>query len=218
VTGETVFVLASNSPRRSQLLALTGWTFTVSPADIDESRHPSETPAGYVLRLAQIKAREVAPLYPTCLVLAADTAVVDGEDVLGKPASPAEAVQVLQHLRGHTHQVLTAIAIMRTSDGRQAADLCVTPVPMRAYLDQEIQDYVASGDPLDKAGAYAIQHAGFHPVLELAGCYANVMGLPLCHLVRSLRHFDIAPRVDVPAACQSALRVNCPVFRSILGI
>jgi septum formation protein len=217
VTGELLLVLASNSPRRRQLLALTGWNFTVAPADIDESIRPDELPADYILRLAEQKVRVVSPSYPACLALAADTDVVDGKDVLGKPADPAEAVQVLRRLRGRTHQVFTALALLRPTDGFLVTDLCLTPVPMRVYLDQEIEDYVASGDPLDKAGAYAIQHPGFHPVDHLEGCYASVMGLPLCHLVRCLRRFDVTSEVDIPAACQSALGYDCRVYRSILS-
>jgi MAF protein len=218
VTSEPLLVLASNSPRRRQLLTLVGWTFEDYPADIDESQHHDELPVNYVMRLAETKARVVASFYPNCLVLAADTIVVDGVDVLGKPASPDEAIAILQRLRGHVHQVYTAIALLRLADQRLVTDLCSSPVPMRAYTDGEVQAYVASGDPMDKAGAYAIQHPGFHPVEALAGCYASVMGLPLCHLVRSLRRFGITPAVDVPAACQAALNYACPVYKALLAV
>ena len=87
---------------------------------------------------------------------------------------------------------------------------------MRKYDDAEIKDYVSSGDPMDKAGAYAIQHAGFHPVERLDGCFTNVMGLPLCHLTRQLSHIGITPQVDVPQACQAANGYNCPVYHKIL--
>jgi predicted house-cleaning NTP pyrophosphatase (Maf/HAM1 superfamily) len=113
--------------------------------------------------------------------------------------------------------VITAISIYRTDDGKMLGDSCTTDVPMRNYLDEEIDDYVNSGDPLDKAGAYAIQHEGFRPVEGLKGCYANVMGLPLCHLTRSLSRFGIAPQVDVPQACQAALGYDCPVYLDILN-
>jgi septum formation protein len=95
-------------------------------------------------------------------------------------------------------------------------DLCVTEVPMRDYSDQEIEAYVQTGDPLDKAGAYAIQHPDFQPVDDLSGCFASVMGLPVCHLVRSLRKLDIPPRADVPTNCQSLLNYQCPVYRAVL--
>jgi len=228
-------VLASNSPRRRELLRLGGWMFDTRPADVDESLQSGETPGTYVLRLADSKARAcaiAAPSWPgrdragtgACAdsaqadltILAADTAVVDGEAILGKPKDPAEAVKMLQNLRGHSHQVLTGIAVLRLSDGALVTDLCSTDVPMRAYCDDEIDAYVASGDPLDKAGAYAIQNPGFHPVESLSGCYASVMGLPLCHLTRSLRKLDIAPTTDIPAECQSTLDYACPIFSAVL--
>jgi len=211
-------VLASNSPRRRQLLALTGWKFSVAPAEVDESQRRGEAPGDYVLRLAQGKARLCAGSASEYdLILAADTAVVDGKDILGKPKNKAEAAEMLAALRGHSHQVCTAIAILRMKDGCLATDLCVTEVPMRAYGDEEIAGYVATGDALDKAGAYAIQHPQFQPVEKLDGCYASVMGLPLCHLVRSLRQFEVTPVADVPGNCQSTLNYPCPIYRAVLS-
>ena len=102
------------------------------------------------------------------------------------------------------------------SDGNLVTDLCVTDVPMRNYSDEEIDAYVASGDPLDKAGAYAIQHPGFQPVETMSGCYASVMGLPLCHLTRTLRRLEIPPPVDISAECQASLNYKCPISASIL--
>ena len=128
-----------------------------------------------------------------------------------------EAVEMLCKLRGHTHQVFTAISILPDQGGTILSDLCTTDVPMRNYSDEEITAYVASGDPMDKAGAYAIQHAGFHPVEKLQGCFANVMGLPLCHLARCLFQLGITPGVNVPQACQSALEYACPVYHLILN-
>jgi septum formation protein len=218
VTIAPILILASTSPRRRQLLSLVQWAFEVFPADIDETQQSNEAPANYVMRLAETKARKIAPFYPNCLVFAADTAVVDGKDVLGKPASAAEAANLLQRLRGHTHQVLTAIALFKQPDNQLVVDLCTTAVPMRRYTAEEIDAYVATGDPLDKAGAYAIQHPGFHPVSALEGCYASVMGLPLCHLARSMRRFGhLRPPVDVPAVCQAALSYACPVYSEILS-
>ena len=123
---------------------------------------------------------------------------------------------MLRQLRARTHQVLTALAVLQTGSGRLLLDICVTDVPMRAYSDAEIEAYVASGDPLDKAGAYAIQHAGFHPVKSLDGCYANVVGLPLCHLARMLHRLGLPPRANLPLACQAALGYQCPVYEQIL--
>lgn len=208
-------ILASNSPRRRQLIGLTGWDFVVSVADVDESVRENESPADYVLRLAETKARAVR-VNAENIILAADTTVVDGSDILGKPADDAEAVAMLTRLRGRTHQVFTGIALLRGSDDSLLTDLCVTDVPMRAYSDEEIRSYVATGDPFDKAGAYAIQHPGFNPVIDMKGCYASVMGLPLCHVVRLMRRMDIQPNADVPANCQKLLEYDCPVFESIL--
>jgi MAF protein len=211
-------VLASNSPRRRQLLALTGWDFTVSVADVDETPLQNESPAAYVLRLAQTKARTVAQRSASGrFILAADTTVVLGNDILGKPTHPAEAIAMLARLRGRTHQVYTAIALLRRDDNLLLSDLCITDVPMRPYTDEEIRAYVASGDPFDKAGAYAIQHPDFRPVARMEGCYAGVMGLPLCHVVRLMRRMRLSPPADVPANCQKFLEYNCPVFESILS-
>lgn len=212
-----LLVLASNSPRRRQLLALGGWMFHVRPMDVDETPRRNEDPGEYVVRLAESKARACAEsAHEDLVILAADTAVVDGKTILGKPKSMAEAVEMLKRLRGRTHQVCTGIAVLRMSDGKLLTDLCVTDVPMRDYTDEEIEAYVLTGDPLDKAGAYAIQNARFHPVEQVSGCYASVMGLPLCHVTRTLRTMGIVRRIDVAVECQSTLEYNCPVFPKIL--
>jgi MAF protein len=191
--------------------------FTVMVSNTDESQRPSEAPSDYVLRLAEAKARAVAKqAHPEHIVIGADTSVVDGLDILGKPADVVEAAQMLRRLRGHTHQVYTGIAALRVRDGSLATDLCVTDVPMRNYSDEEIAAYILTGDPLDKAGAYAIQHPRFKPVESLTGCFAGVMGLPLCHLTRTLRKLGLSPSADVPANCQTHLDYQCPVSRAIL--
>ena len=141
---------------------------------------------------------------------------MDGETVLGKPAHAAEAVKMLRQLRGRTHQVYTGLAVLRTDFREALTDVCVTDVPMRRYGDLEIEAYVASADPLDKAGAYGIQHPGFHPVQDLAGCYASVMGLPLCHLLRLLRQIGAAAQSDLPRRCQDHLNYACPVSDAVL--
>lgn len=214
---QAVLLLASNSPRRQQLLALGGWTFRVAAADVDESHRTDESPHSYVLRLAEAKARAAAKsARGEQIVIGADTTVVDGGRILGKPSGAAEAASMLKQLRGHSHSVYTGLAALRLADGKLVTDLCVTDVPMRAYSDEEIEAYARSGDPLDKAGAYAIQHASFNPVESLAGCYASVMGLPLCHLVRTLRQLDLPPAADVPMNCQTFLDYQCPVSPAIL--
>ncbi len=218
VSEKIVLVLASNSPRRRHLLMLGGWMFHTTSADVDESRLPGEAPDAYVLRLARAKARAgAAQGRPGSIIIGADTAVVDGRDILGKPADMAEAEAMLRRLRGRVHQVYTGIAVFRPQDGAMLDDLCITDVPMREYSDDEIRAYVATGDPLDKAGGYAIQHRGFRPVDgPLQGCYAGVMGLPLCHLVRTLKRWNILPQADVPRNCQQSLRFQCPVYRPVL--
>jgi septum formation protein len=215
--------LASNSPRRREFLTLIKLEYNLLPAQVDETPLPDEDGTQYVQRIAASKALTAANL--ACshgVIVAADTAVIDPRtdgkaQILGKPADPIEAVEMLHRLRGHIHQVLTAVSIMRTDDGTLLFDLCMTDVPMRNYSEQEIQAYVSTGDPLDKAGAYAIQHAGFHPVDKLTGCYANVMGLPLCHLTRSLVKLGIDPVVDVPQTCQATLGYDCRAYRDILS-
>ena len=207
-------VLASNSPRRKDLLALGGWKFEIIVSDADESLLADEAPRDYVRRLAAEKARaSSARADASQVVVAADTTVVDGNAILGKPAHPSEAKRMLRQLRGRVHQVYTGIAVLRVRDGNLSTDVCVTDVPMRNYSDEEIEAYVASGDPLDKAGAYGIQHVGFQPVTSMRGCYASVMGLPLCHVTRLLGQIDIQPGADVPANCQSFLNYACPVYQ-----
>jgi len=213
-----MIILASNSPRRKELLTLLGLPFRACPAEIDESILPGEASRAYVLRLAEGKARDVAAQVPTGnLVIAADTTVADGLDILGKPEDEQQAMEMLTRLRGHLHQVYTAVAVLRAADGMLLLDTCTTDVPMRDYSQAEIAAYVATGDPLDKAGAYAIQHDGFHPVDHLEGCYANVVGLPLCHLTRLLRKLNVETQADVPVACQAVLQYDCPVFKKILS-
>ena len=216
VTEKTLLVLASNSPRRRQLLSLTGWQFTVSAANVDESQYANESPADYVLRLAETKARAVQA-GANQIVLAADTTVVDGADLLGKPSDSAEAVAMLTRLRGHIHQVYTGIALFRPYDGLLLKDLCVTDVPMRDYSDEEIHAYVQTGDPLDKAGAYAIQHPEFQPVARMDGCFASVMGLPVCHVIRLMRMMGIQPATSFFLSCESLLEYQCPVSNAILS-
>lgn len=212
-----MLVLASNSPRRKQLLALCGWEFQVLPVEIDESQLDGESPRDYVQRLAQKKADAAArKLSPGDVVIAADTTVADGDEILGKPSTPREAQWMLQRLHGRMHQVFTAISVFDVSSTLRLADLCRTDVLMRTYSQQEISAYVASGDPLDKAGAYAIQHRGFDPVEEIEGCYANVVGLPLCHLVRLLREFDIYPLTNITRDCQESLHYTCPIRDMVL--
>jgi septum formation protein len=216
VTEKPLLVLASNSPRRRQLLSLIGWKFIVSAADIDESLASNESPIDYVLRLAETKARAIHADADQ-FVLAADTTVVDGSDILGKPKDSAEATEMLKRLRGHVHQVYTGIALLRANDGLLLKDICVTDVPMRNYSEEEIEAYVQTGDPLDKAGAYAIQHPEFKPVAQMEGCFASVMGLPVCHVIRLMRKMDLQPDTDFFRSCETLLEYQCPVSNALLS-
>lgn len=217
VTSRPQLILASNSPRRRQLLALSGWDFEVIVADVDESLFPqNEPPADYVLRLAETKARAV-PARSDQVVLAADTTVVDESEILGKPKDKAEAFAMLTRLRGHTHQVYSGVALLRQSDGLLLKELCVTDVPMRNYSDEEINAYIETGDPLDKAGAYAIQHSQFHPVTNVSGCYTSVMGLPLCQVASLMGKIGFSFHTSVPAECQRLLDYQCPIVAAFVS-
>jgi len=211
------FILASGSPRRQELIQLLGVPWHVMVADVDETSVDHPDPAVNVVQTAQLKAEAVSLLAPPdAVIIAADTIVVLDNRVLEKPTGEAEAQTMLKQLRGRTHQVLTGLTIINKATGQEVTDLAQMNVPMRQYRDQEIEAYIATGDPLDKAGAYAIQHAGFHPVEKFDDCFAGVVGLPLCHLVRSLHKVGISIQIDIAAACQSHHRYECPVFESIL--
>jgi MAF protein len=206
-------LLASQSPRRRELLALLGLPFDVAAADVAETPQPGESPAALVARLSRDKARAV---HSGGIVVACDTVVALDGDVLGKPGDAAEATAMLRRLRGRPHTVYSAITLLETTTTEMLTDVAETLVVMRAYTEAELAAYVASGDPLDKAGAYAIQHAGFHPVAQVQGCYANVTGLPLCHLTRCLRAWGIEPPNDVPTVCQAHTGYACAVYAAIL--
>ena len=212
-------ILASNSPRRRELLALTGWQYEIIPADVDETPHPGEPADEYVYRLAQEKAAAVAAGMTAGqdadFVIAADTTVADRGRILGKPQDEAEAQEMLHSLRGRTHQVYTAVSILNPKTGQCLTELATTDVPMRDYSQDEIDAYIATGDPFDKAGGYAIQHRGFSPVSHLSGCYANVVGLPLCHLMRAAQKMGLTPLADIPAACQKTLNYDCTTYPQV---
>jgi septum formation protein len=211
-------VLASNSPRRQQLLQMGGWQFRIRPAEVDESPQSGESPETHVVRLAVEKAQtRAAQIGEDVIILGADTVVVDDGGILGKPSNPQEARTMLEKLRGHVHRVCTGIALVRPRQSSLLTDLCITHVPMRSYSDAEIQDYILTGDPLDKAGAYAIQHTGFHPVDNLTGCFASVMGLPLCHLARTLKKMGLATNTDMVAKCKTEFAYSCLISMQVLS-
>ena len=200
---------------------LTGWDYQVLAAPVDESVWPDELPEAYVQRLAWEKAQAVVPLIPQAekspaVILAADTTVVLENDILGKPSDAVEAEIMLRRLRDRSHQVNTALCVLKPGIGFALSEVVATQVRMRDYTDGEIRAYIATGDPFDKAGAYAIQHAVFHPVQNLQGCYANVMGLPVCHLVRMMAKLELQPGSSIVQACESALDRPCDVFLQLV--
>ena len=201
------FILASRSPRRRELLAHLGVPFRVVVPEVEEDAEPASSgqPEGLAEALALAKAEAVARDEGEAVVIAADTIVVDGDTILGKPADGAAAAETLRRLRGKTHRVITGLAVVDAGSGRRAASHVVTAVQMRDYSDAEITAYVARGEPLDKAGAYAIQDEQFHPVASYDGCYCNVVGLPLKALVILLRRAGLDIKLnslqDLPAQC-----------------
>lgn len=207
-------LLGSVSPRRKELLALFGIPFEVRPGNTNESRQPKESPADYVLRLALAKARANGQRSDAALVTA-DTTVALGSELLGKPKDAAEARCTLEKLRGKAHAVHSAVCLQ--TDGQELAGHCETTVCMRHYSSAELDDYIASEDWRDKAGGYAIQHLGFHPVEKIQGCHANVIGLPLCTLQNLFEAADLQGNRDIAAECQAYLRINCPVWQQIRG-
>jgi len=220
----TSIILASASPRRRELFGLLRLPFVVRSVDVDETPRSGESPQMLVARLSGTKAavarsqlvqsdevpgsRGDSRIAPT-VVVAADTVVVLGEEILGKPADAAHAAQMLQRLRGGSHQVYSAVAVVEAASGRATIRLSTTDVWMRDYSDAEMEAYINSGDPLDKAGAYAIQHSGFRPVDHIEGCFTGVVGLPLECLVKGLADFEVVPPVDVAAVCRKWTGHDC---------
>jgi septum formation protein len=180
-------ILASASPRRRELLAQAGYDFDVQPSSLTESRRPEEDAIRFATRLAREKAEEVfasrpaAALAEPAIVLGADTVVVCDGEVMGKPADPADAERMLLLLAGRTHQVVTGVAVVWGSSSPPAIEVAaeLTQVTMRTLSPEEVSRYVASGDPMDKAGAYAIQGYAARWIPRISGCYFNVVGLPL---------------------------------------
>ena len=204
-------VLASTSPRRRELIG--GLDLEVVFAATDGVEGPplnEESPENYVLRLSTEKALGAAGPNPSAIIIGADTAVVIEDRVLGKPGGHREAREMLRRLRGQTHSVLTGVTVLDATTGRRYGTVQASEVAMRSYDDREISEYVASGEPMDKAGSYAVQDRHFRPAEAVIGCYPNVVGLPLCEVVGLLARVGVeaAPRPDsdVSAEC-----TDCPL-------
>ncbi len=187
--GDVMLILASGSPRRRELLTQAGFAFQVEVAGVDETPLAEEAAAAYVERLAREKAQAVCALHrgEDVMVLAADTAVVLGDVILGKPENAAEARRMLGLLSGRTHAVLTGVAAVTAREGAgMMSDVVVTQVTMNLLSDEEIAAYVATGEPMDKAGAYAIQGYAARWIPRIEGDYTNVVGLPIARAVALL--------------------------------
>ena len=179
-------ILASQSPRRRYLLEQAGLVFSVVPSAVDESGFALTSPGSYVRRLAAAKAADVAAANPDAWVIGADTIVRIDDTVLGKPADRREARAMLQRLSGRTHQVYTGYSIRCRSEDRAFAGAVVTDVTFKRLSPEEIEWYIHTAEPFDKAGAYAIQGLGTFLVRRINGSYTNVVGLPVCEVIEVL--------------------------------
>ena len=203
-------ILASSSPRRRELLQELGWEFRVIPSDAPEEPLPGESPADMVQRLSQDKARTIAAGLTAGYVIGADSTVVLAGRSIGKPADVTEARQMLRDLRGSRHQVSTGLTIIDAATGRSLTDCLTAEVLMRDFSDAEMETSLASGVPMDKAGAYAIQDKEFRPARLLAGCYTNVVGLPLCRLAAMLQELGFPAPIDRPPSVAAECQTDCP--------
>ena len=218
---ETHLILASQSPRRRALLALLGYPYTSLVSGADEEAHLEAGPATYVLRTAQQKAEAVAGaagLPANSLIIAADTTVALDGAILGKPADDADARRMLLALRGRAHEVYTAVCVVDNAGGRERSHVHTSLVTMRDYSPAEIDAYIATGDPLDKAGAYGIQHAQFQPVTRLDGCFLGVMGLSLCELLLLLAEVGLPCRASLAELRAAHQGHACPVLNSLPSV
>jgi septum formation protein len=183
---DTRLILASKSPRRYELLKQVGLDFEVIPSGVVEDFFNTESPRDHVIRLAEAKAREVARKYPDRWVIAADTIVYINGSILGKPKCREEAVEMLRRLSGQEHRVLTGFSVCHLEKGESDKEAVQTVVRMKPLTSVEMEWYVQTGEPFDKAGGYAIQGIGSFMIESIQGSYTNVVGLPICELIRML--------------------------------
>jgi septum formation protein len=187
-------ILASASPRRAEILRNAGLEFEVHPAHVDETRFPGESPEDYVRRLGDAKARvaaeHAARKHTRGIIIGADTAVVAAGELLGKPSGIEDARRMLRLLSGRTHDVLTGVSVLRVPEGTSALHVETTRVTFLELSNHDIEDYIATGEPFDKAGAYGIQGIGRRFVVRIEGSYFNVMGLPLSKVVSLIRALE----------------------------
>lgn len=206
-------LLASASPRRRELLAHLGLPFDVLAPDVDEGapEEPGLRPEEWAVALAQRKARAVASQAASRITVAADTIVVQRAVILGKPKDLDHARQMLYRLRAGEHDVITGVAVLDSASVREACAHAATRVRMRDYAEEETEVFLQEGNPLDKAGAYAIQDPAFHPTASWDGCYCNVVGLPLVTVLRLLQELGHGAKPQLPPQCQ-----GCPELPKLL--
>jgi septum formation protein len=183
-------ILASASPRRYELLKQVSLDFEVIPSRLIEEYFPTETPQEHVLRLAEAKARDIASRYPGRWVIAADTIVYINGIILGKPKNREEALEMLNRLSGQEHRVLTGFSVYHLEKGKGDKEAVQTAVKVKSLTSVEMEWYVQTGEPFDKAGGYAIQGMGSFMIESIRGSYTNVVGLPLCELLQMLYHLE----------------------------
>jgi septum formation protein len=191
VKDENAIVLASESTRRVDILRTLGVSFSIIPPGIDETKRPAESPKDYVLRIAYEKAHKVGNLFPDKWIIGADTIVVHKGKVLGKPGSDTDAFEMLKRLRGNWHKVYTGYCILNMSKQIVYQDVAETKVFIKDLTDDEIEKYIKTSEPLDKAGSYAVQGKGGYMVKEIKGSYSNVVGLPISEITDVLLSLGI---------------------------
>ena len=194
-------ILASKSPRRYELLKQVGLDFEVIPSRVMEDIVQKESPKEHVIRLAEAKARDIASGYPDRWVIAADTIVYINGSILGKPKSREEAMQMLHRLSGQEHWVLTGFSVCHLGKGKSDKEAVQTAVKMKTLNPIEMEWYIQTGEPFDKAGGYAIQGIGSFMIESIRGSYTNVVGLPLCELIQMLN------RLGAIAISESGIRI-----------
>lgn len=209
-------ILASRSPRRHELLSLLEIPFEIRVADIDETPLAGEAPVDVPQRLSRLKAEAVATDMDAGLVIGADTVVVHKGEILGKPEDAEDAEAMLRRLREERHRVFSGFTVTDAATGKLITELCETKIWLRAMTNEEIARYVASGDPMDKAAGYAIQNDVFAPVSKAVGCPANVMGLPMCHVVRNLRRFGMELPDSQPTRCAIRFGYHCALTEYVM--
>ncbi|MGZ3568168.1 MAG: Maf family protein [Thermodesulfobacteriota bacterium] len=193
-------ILASKSPRRSELLRQVGLEFEVVPSGVKEDFVQGESPQEHVIRLAQAKAGDVGSEYPEHWVIAADTIVCINGSILGKPNNRQEALEMLRCLSGQEHWVLTGFAVCHLAKGEADQEAVQTTVKMKSLTPAEMEWYVKTGEPFDKAGGYGIQRTGSFMIESIQGSYTNVVGLPLCELIQMLKRLGA---IAFPPHCAS---------------